>query len=159
MPHGVLAMSAVMEDLVETSSNLSSVRTESDAVHIHTSHRSSVESALAWNCALHRSIARLTGARIEQDQGYPGWSPDPSSKLLEHAREAVQRVLGRPADVRAIHAGLECGVIKDRFEGMDAVSLGPTIRGAHSPDERVHIGSVSSFWKILLETLRSIYSN
>ncbi len=158
IPHGVLAMSAVMENLVETSSNLSSIRTESGAVHIHASHRSSVESALAWNCELHRSIARLSGARIEQDQGYPGWNPDPSSKLLEHAREAVQQVLGRPAAVRAIHAGLECGVIKDRFEGMDVISLGPTIRGAHSPDERVHIGSVDSFWKILLATLRSIYS-
>jgi len=73
--------------------------------------------------------------------------------------QAVQQVLGRPAAVRAIHAGLECGVIKDKFEGMDAISLGPTIRGAHSPDERVHIGSVHSFWKILLETLRSIYSH
>ena len=157
IPHGVLAMSRVMEDLVETSSNLSSIQTGPKEVRIHASHRSSVENALSWVAELHGSIAELSGARIEQDQGYSGWNPDPSSKLLAYAREVVQRVLGQPPAVRAIHAGLECGVIKDRFQGMDAISLGPTIRGAHSPDERVHIDSVSSFWKILIETLRFIY--
>lgn len=158
IPHGVLAMSRVMEDLVETSSNLSSIQTGPKEVRIHASHRSSVENALSWVAELHGSIAGLSGARIEQDQGYPGWNPDPSSKLLAYAREGVQRVLGQQSAVRAIHAGLECGVIKDRFQGMDAISLGPTIRGAHSPDERVHIDSVSSFWKILIETLRLINS-
>ena len=157
IPHGVLAMSAIMEDLVETSSNLSSIQTGPKEVRIHASHRSSVENVLSWVAELHGSIAGLSGARIEQDQGYPGWNPDPSSKLLAYAREGVQLVLGQPPAVRAIHAGLECGVIKDRFQGMDAISLGPTIKGAHSPDERVHIDSVSSFWKILLETLRLIY--
>jgi dipeptidase D len=158
IPHGVLAMSRLMEDLVETSSNLSSIQTGQQEIRIHASHRSSVENALSWVAELHGSIAALSGARIEQNQGYPGWNPDPSSKLLAYAREGVQRVLGQPPAVKAIHAGLECGVIKNRFQGMDAISLGPTINGAHSPDERVHIGSVSSFWKILMETLSLINS-
>jgi dipeptidase D len=159
IPHGILGMSRVMEDLVETSSNLSSIHTGPKEVRIHASHRSSLENTLSWVAELHGSIAGLSGARIEQDQGYPGWNPDPSSKLLAYAREGVQRIFGQPPAVRAIHAGLECGVIKDRFKEMDAISMGPTIRGAHSPDERVHIDSVSSFWKMLIETLRLINSH
>jgi dipeptidase D len=159
IPHGVLAMSRLMEDLVETSSNLSSIRAGSEEVHIHTSHRSSVDSALDWVCETHRSIAALSGARIEQDAGYPGWNPDPASRILGLAKEASLSVLGRAPAVRAIHAGLECGVIKRNFEGMDAVSIGPTIRGPHSPDERVHIESVHRFWSILLETLRLFSSS
>jgi dipeptidase D len=154
IPHGVLAMSRIVEGLVETSSNLSSVRTGGEEAHIHASHRSSVDSALDWMCETHRSIASLSGARIEQDAGYPGWSPDPDSRILGMAKEASQRILGRSPNVRAIHAGLECGVIKGKFEGMDAISIGPTIRGPHSPDERVHIQSVHQFRSILLETLR-----
>jgi dipeptidase D len=157
VPHGVLATSSVMDDLVETSTNLSSVKTEHDAVHIHASHRSSVESALSWVSGMHRSIASLAGARIELDSGYPGWNPDLASPLLHHAEDGVLRATGRPAEVRAIHAGLECGVIRQKFGEMDAVSLGPTILGAHSPDERVHVESVGVFWKILMETLAQIY--
>jgi len=156
VPHGVLAMSGVVANLVETSSNLSSIRTEEESVHIHASHRSSVESALKGVCDVHTSISRLVGARIEQDVGYPGWNPDPASRVLGFAKRGAESVIGRVPDVCAIHAGLECGVIKQKFEGMDAVSMGPTIRGAHSPDERVHIGSVNQFWQILIETLRLI---
>jgi dipeptidase D len=158
IPHGVLTMSRVMEGLVETSSNLSSISSDAEAVHIHASHRSSVDSALEWVCDTHRSIASLAGARIDQDAGYPGWHPDLASHILGIAKEASERVLGHPPAVRAIHAGLECGVIKQKVEGMDAVSMGPTIRGAHSPDERVHIESVNHFWSILMETLRLFFS-
>ena len=158
IPHGVLAMSSVMENLVETSSNLSSIHTGRGEVRLHASHRSSVENALSWVAELHRSIASLSGARVEQDQGYPGWNPDPSSKLLAYASDGVGQVLGQPPAVRAIHAGLECGVIKERVQGMDAISMGPTIMGAHSPDERVHIDSVNTFWNILVQTLKLINS-
>jgi dipeptidase D len=157
VPHGVISMSGVMKDLVETSSNLSSVESGSDTVHIHASHRSSVASALSWVCDVHRSIAALSGSRIEQDAGYPGWHPDLDSKLLYYAKEGVLRATGKPAEVRAIHAGLECGVIKQKFERMDAVSLGPTIVGAHSPHEKVHVESVALFWNILIETVVQIY--
>jgi dipeptidase D len=156
IPHGVLAMSSVMENLVETSNNLSSIHTGKDEVRVHASHRSSVENALSWVVELHRSIATLACARIEQDQGYPGWNPDPSSKLLAYASEGARNVLGQPPSVRAIHAGLECGVIRERVKGMDAVSMGPTIIAPHSPDERVHIESVKVFWNILVQTLALI---
>jgi dipeptidase D len=159
IPHGVLAMSSVMEDLVETSTNLASARTEGDNCRIGTSQRSSRESALEWVSDMHVAIAELSGAIIEQDEGYPGWSPDPDSKLLEHTKKAMCRVLGKEARVMAVHAGLECGVIKDKYEGMDAISIGPTVMGGHSPDERVDIQSVDTFWKILLETLQEVYSN
>jgi dipeptidase D len=159
LPHGVLAMSTVMEDLVETSTNLASVKTEGDKCVIGTSQRSSKESALEWISDMHDAISELSSARIEQDEGYPGWSPDPNSKLLKHTKNAMRRVLGKEARVMAVHAGLECGVIKDKYEGMDAISIGPTVMGGHSPDERVDIQSVDTFWKILLETLHEIYNN
>ena len=153
IPHGVLAMSSVMENLVETSNNLSSIHTGEDEVRVHASHRSSVKNALSWVAEIHRSIATLACASIEQDQSYPGWNPDPSSKLLTYASEGAWKVLGRPPSVRAIHAGLECGVIRERVKGMDAISMGPTIVAPHSPDERVHIESVKVFWDILVQTL------
>jgi dipeptidase D len=159
IPHGVLSMSSVMEDLVETSNNLSSIRTDGEEVRVHASHRSSVAHALSWVAEMHRSIASLSGAAIEQDEGYPGWNPDPESRLLRYASDAVEKVSGKPPSVKAIHAGLECGVIKEKVEGMDAVSMGPTIVGPHSPDERVHVESVKTFWDILVQTLTLIYSD
>jgi len=160
VPHGVIAMSSEMEGLVETSTNLSSVRTEDRTVHLHASHRSSRGSGLAWVAGMHRCVGLLAGLKEEdivQEEGYPSWSPDPNSKLLAYAKKGVLRALGREPDVRAIHAGLECSVIKKKFEAMDVVAFGPTIRGPHSPDERVHISSVLDFWNILTETLYSIY--
>ncbi|RKY29177.1 MAG: hypothetical protein DRP74_09165 [Candidatus Omnitrophota bacterium] len=157
IPHGVIAMSAAVRDLVETSTNLSSVRTEERQVHIHTSHRSSIESALEWVVDTHVAIASLASAQCRQDEGYPAWYPDPDSQLLAKVKKAYRKVTGRDAHIKAIHAGLECGVIKKKFEGMDAVSVGPTIENAHSPDERVNIKSVEIFDAVLRETLREVY--
>ncbi len=158
IPHGVIAMSTVVGDLVETSTNLSSIRTEERRIHIHASHRSSIESALEWVADTHAAIADLASAQCEQDEGYPAWYPDPDSPLLLKVKKAYRRVTGRDALVKAIHAGLECGVIKKKFEGMDAVSIGPTIENAHSPDERVNIKSVETFDTVLRECLKEIYS-
>lgn len=155
LPHGVLAMSGSMGNLVETSSNVSSIRTRPDGVLIHASHRSSRQESLDQTAALHRYITDLVGGVIRQDRGYPAWTPDPQSPLLSVARRAIRSVTGREASVRAIHAGLECGVIKAGFPGMDAVSIGPTITGPHSPHERVHIPSVGEFYLILREILSS----
>jgi dipeptidase D len=155
LPHGVIAMSEDMEGLVETSTNVSSVRTLQDEVVVHASHRSSWQETLDQIASLHRCIADLVGGAVSQDQGYPAWTPDPSSPLLAAAGRAVRRVTGREAAVRAIHAGLECGVIKARLPGMDAVSVGPTIRSPNSPHERVHIPSVGEFYRILTEILAS----
>jgi dipeptidase D len=105
------------------------------------------------------SLSELVHAQIEQDKGYPGWDPDPESSLLKVAQAAVKYVLGRAADVRAIHAGLECGVIKKKYSGMQAISIGPTIRRPHSPDEMVDIESVQGFWDILIQILRIIVSD
>jgi len=157
IPHGVLAMSPIIEGLVETSTNLASVRTRTEAVHLAASHRSSVDSALNWVCDVHRAIAAMAGAEIEQNEGYPGWSPDEGSKLLKYAKEVVKKVSGGEARVMAIHAGLECGIIKRKYKGMDAISIGPTITGAHSPQEKVDIESVETFWKVLLQILQEVY--
>lgn len=157
IPHGVLSMSPVIKDLVETSTNLASVRTKDSSLRINTSHRSSVESALEWVGDIHRALGDMTNADVEQSKGYPGWNPDPSSPLLKHAQCGIERVVGKKALVKAIHAGLECGVIKAKFPGMDAVSIGAILERAHSPDERVHIRSVERFWSVLLATLDCIY--
>ena len=106
---------------------------------------------------LHRSIARAFAARIEQPQGYPGWDPDPDSGLLKKAKSAYRRVTGADAEAKAIHAGLECGIIKEKYEGMDAISIGPTVEGVHSPSERVEIESVATFWEVIRALLEEIY--
>jgi dipeptidase D len=153
IPHGVLAMSPVMSGLVETSTNCASVRTDADAVTVSSSHRSSVDSALLRVCDVHLAIAEMAGARIEQSEGYPGWIPNRDSRLLRIAEDAVREVTGHKAMVTAVHAGLECGVIKSRFPGMEAISIGPSITGAHSPRESVDVRGVETFWNILLRIL------
>jgi dipeptidase D len=157
LPHGVISMSPVIEGLVETSSNLASVKTEDETLRVGTSQRSSVGSALEWMSDAHLSIARVCGAQIEQPPGYPGWNPDPASKLLKKAKAAFEYVTGEKAETKAIHAGLECGIIKEKYEGMDVISIGPTVEGGHSPYERVDIESVETFWEILLATFEEIY--
>jgi len=156
VPYGVVAMSAQIPGLVETSTNLASVRLNAGKLLVGTSQRSCVASALEWVCDIHRAIARLSGASIEHPNGYPGWKADPDSKLLKKTIAAVTRVTGRKAAVQAIHAGLECGIIKEKYDGMDAVSIGPTVEGGHSPSERVNIESVETFWEILLALLDEI---
>jgi dipeptidase D len=159
LPHGVLAMSPVMEGLVETSSNISSVRTGDDGVVVHASHRSSLDRGIEGVAGFHRELARMLDVRIEQDEGYPAWEPDFDSPILQDAREAVRAVTGRDPVVRAMHAGLEPGIFKKKFPGLDAVSIGPTIEDAHSPDERVSIESVAEFHAILKTTIRMIYDH
>ncbi|MBN2325125.1 MAG: aminoacyl-histidine dipeptidase [Spirochaetes bacterium] len=156
IPHGVISMSPRMEGLVETSTNLASVRLENERLFLSTSQRSSVKSALEWVCDEHRAIARLSGASIEQTNGYPGWEPDPDSRLLAKVKKAVRRVTKQEAAVKAVHAGLECSVIKDTYPKMDMVSIGPTVTGVHSPSERVNIKSVRMFWEILIASLAEI---
>jgi len=156
LPHGVIAMSARIEGLVETSTNLASVREEGGTLRIGLSHRSSKQSALDWMIGVHRAVATLSGASIERTGGYPGWDPDPSSMLLAKVKKAVERVTEEKADVKAIHAGLECGIIGEKYPEMDMVSIGPTVTGVHSPSERVNIASVLVFWEILMACFEEI---
>ncbi len=149
IPSSVLAMSADIPGLVETSTNLGVVTTEGDLVEAVSCSRSSVAQALRDVLDTLNAIGRLAGVETEEVGGYPGWKPDMDSPVLAATREVYRELTGRDPEVTAIHAGLECGLLGERVPGMDMISFGPEIRGAHSPDERVHIPSVERFWKLL----------
>ncbi|RMF73687.1 MAG: aminoacyl-histidine dipeptidase [Acidobacteria bacterium] len=155
LPSGVIAMSRDIEGLVETSTNLGVVRAEpgDDTATIVCCSRSSVSEALDSVLEQIAAIAALAGASAERTGRYPGWKPNLDSPVLKVTRGAFERLFGREPHVTAIHAGLECGLIGERIPGMDMVSFGPEIRGAHSPDERVQISSVGRFWQLLTAVL------
>ncbi|MEA3479377.1 MAG: aminoacyl-histidine dipeptidase [Bacteroidota bacterium] len=155
-PHGVIAMSADIPDFVETSTNLASVKMNEDTVIITTSQRSSVESAKEDVCDMVASVFRLIDAKITQSDGYPGWSPNPNSEIVDITAKLYKKLFTEEPRVLAVHAGLECGLIGDKYPDMDMISFGPTIRGAHSPDERLEISTVQKFWELTLEVLKSI---
>ncbi|MBN2189019.1 MAG: aminoacyl-histidine dipeptidase [Chitinispirillaceae bacterium] len=156
LPHGVIAMSFDIPELVETSTNLARVTMEKNRVVIETSQRSSVESRKREIVQAVSAVFALAGAKVAHTDGYPGWKPDLQSPILKIAKETYRRLFGKEAGVKAVHAGLECGIIGERFPGMDMVSLGPTLEMVHSPDERVHIGSVKKYWEFLLAILERI---
>ena len=152
-PHGVQSMSRTIANLVETSNNLAMVKTANEEVTICTLARSSSSLGLKAVSEQVAALFLLAGAAVEVHNGYPGWQPDLNSPLLLKARGVYQRIFGRWPEVKAIHAGLECGVIGTRISGVDAISFGPTIEGAHTPAERVHIGSVAAFYQLLTTLL------
>ena len=155
--NGVLAMSRSMPGLVETSTNLASVKfADEGRIVVTSSQRSSVESAKADAAASVGAAFRLAGAEVEHGEGYPGWNPDPSSMLLRVAETAYERLFGTRPKVRAIHAGLECGLFLEKYPKLEMISVGPTLRGVHSPDERLEIATVDKFWKFLIEILRTL---
>jgi dipeptidase D len=156
LSHGVIKMSADLPGLVETSTNLAAVRTTKKAMRIATSQRSSVASELIEIADAASSVFVLGGASVETSDSYPGWKPNMDSSILKIAREAYRSLYGKDPAVKAIHAGLECGVIGERISGMDMISFGPTLEGAHSPDERMHIDTVEKFWNFLLEILHRV---
>lgn len=149
LPHGVAAMSAEIPGLVETSSNLAVVRRDESGLQVIASSRSSIDSALEEVLATIAAAGELAGAEIETHDGYPGWQPDLDSRVLAVAREVYTEIWDGAPKVTAIHAGLECGLLGRKLPGLDMISFGPQIEGAHSPDERVHVPSVQRFWKAL----------
>lgn len=157
LPLGVLAMSKDLEGLVETSNNLASVKPSpkvAGGLEVLCSTRSSDPTQLEDVRARIRSVALLGGAsEVAQPGAYPGWRPNPDSAVLGLARECAAELLGRRPEVLAIHAGLECGVLGEKLPGLDMVSLGPTITGAHSPDEAVAVATVGPFWDLVLAVL------
>lgn len=155
-PHGVLAMSREIPGFVETSTNLASVKMKEDHFFITTSQRSSVESAKYAAAYRVESCFLLAGADVEHGDGYPGWAPNPESKILKIAVDAYKKLFNKEPIVRAIHAGLECGLIGEKYPGMDMISYGPTLRGVHSPDERLEIKTVELYWKHTLEILKNV---
>jgi dipeptidase D len=158
-PHGVISWSQSIPGFVETSTNLASVRMENDHFLITTSQRSSVESAKEDVANMVMACFDLTGAQIKQSNGYPGWAPNPESAIREITVNSYNRLFKQEPLVKAIHAGLECGLIGDKYPGMDMISYGPTIKGAHSPDERIQIETVQKFWDLTLDILKNIPEN
>ncbi len=157
VPNGVIAMSAAVPGLVETSTNLASVKFGNDGrIVVTSSQRSSVESAKTYVMQMVESVFTLAGADVAHSDGYPGWTPDPKSRLLEITANAYRRLFATEPKVRAIHAGLECGLFLEKYPDLEMVSFGPTLRGVHSPDERLEIATVPKFWALLLETLKSL---
>jgi dipeptidase D len=155
-PHGVLAMSQSIPGFVETSTNLASIKQKEDHWIIGTSQRSSVASALVDASQMIAACFKLAGAEVSHSDGYPGWAPNPKSIIREITEKAYISLFKEKPEVKAIHAGLECGLIGDKYPGMDMISYGPTIKGAHSPDERIKIDTVDKFWELTLEILKNI---
>lgn len=149
LPHGVAAMSLDVPGLVETSNNLAAVHTDDGAVRILVSVRSSIKSALLALRARVHAIAELAGGSVSDNDPYPGWKPNLKSEVLAATSRVHERALGSKPELKAVHAGLECGVIGEKLPGMDMVSIGPWIESPHSPSERVNIPSVATYWKFL----------
>ena len=155
LPTGVQHLSADIPGLVETSTNVSVITTDEKGIVLVTSQRSSVASRLAEVVETVEAIFQLGGASIEVSEGYPGWKPNLNSAILGIAKRCYRSLYGKDAEVKAIHAGLECGIIGERIPGMDMISFGPTMESVHSPDERIYIESVEKYWDFLLAILKS----
>ncbi|MDD2327409.1 MAG: aminoacyl-histidine dipeptidase [bacterium] len=156
-PHGVIGMSSDIEGLVETSTNLASVKMLPDRrIEVGTSQRSSVESQKRYVVDMVSSLFTLAGAKVTHSEGYPGWKPNPSSAILELAREEYRKLYGTEARVKAIHAGLECGLFLEKYPTLDMISIGPDMTDVHSPDEKMKISSVGKFWDYLVKILEAV---
>ena len=156
-PHGVYGMSHDIEGLVETSSNLASVKMkEDDKIYVETSQRSSTSSLISDIANTVASVFELAGAKISFRDPYPGWKPNPDSPILKAASESYERIFGRKPAIKAIHAGLECGLFLDKYPYLDMVSFGPTLRDVHSPVEKIEIKTVQLWWDHLVDILKHI---
>ena len=156
-PHGVMGMSQDIEGLVETSTNLASVKMpENGKIVVGTSQRSSLESAKNAVADQVAAVFLLADAEVQHGEGYPGWAPNPKSEILKVAQETYRKLFGKDAQIMAIHAGLECGLFLEKYPYLDMISFGPTLRDVHSPTERIEIATVDLWWKHLLEVLKNI---
>ena len=156
LPHGVIKMSAEVAGLVETSTNVAVITTNKKDITLETSQRSSVASEITEVADSVRAVFELGGATVTGSSGYPGWKPNLNSAILKTAQATYQQMYGKDPEVKAIHAGLECGIIGDKYPGMDMVSFGPTLEGVHSPDEKIYIDTVEKYWDFLMGILRNV---
>ncbi len=156
-PHGVISMSHDLEGLVETSTNLAAVKMQDNStILITTSQRSSVESR-KWDIARQiEALFVLAGAHVTHGDGYPGWAPDMNSTIMKIASDAYEELYNVKPAIKAIHAGLECGLFLTKYPHLDMVSFGPTLRGVHSPSEKMHIPAVEKFWRQLTLILKKV---
>ena len=156
IPHGVLAMSPDVPGLVQNSTNLATVSVSNGEVEIGSSQRSAIESSKMQAAKMVATACRLAGFEAEHAGSYPGWKPEPHSEIVQKCKEAFQEVFGSETRLVAMHAGLECGVIGEKYPGMQLISFGPQIESPHSPNERVEIPSVAEFWKYLKAVLEKL---
>jgi len=156
LPHGVAKMSVDMPGLVETSNNFATIKLENDTLCILLSQRSSINTQLDWIVSKVEAVAALAGASYKTGDGYPGWKPDVSSKILALCKKVYTDMNGKEPKIEAIHAGLECGLIGANFSDMDMISFGPTIKSPHSPQERVFLPSIIKSWDFFKELLKAI---
>ena len=154
-PNGVMRMSDSMPGLVETSVNLAVVTSDDNTVEVMCLMRSSVDSAKNSLGSMIESVFTLAGATVEFSGAYPGWKPNMDSPILKAMQDVYQKMYGNIPEIKAIHAGLECGLLGGVYPNWDMISCGPTIRFPHSPDEKVNIASVQKWWDFLLETLKN----
>ena len=142
--------------MVETSSNVASVTTTEDKIEIVASQRSNVMSNLTNMGNTIKALFQLAGAEVTQSDGYPAWKMNPNSKLTDIVVNTYKKLFGKEPKVIGIHAGLECGLFSEKYPNLDMVSMGPTMRGVHSPDERLLIPTVGMVWNHLLEIMRNV---
>ncbi len=156
LPHGVDKMNYDIPNLVETSTNLATVAFNEKYAQISLSTRSSIKSALQdFRDRIH-AIAELSDAKVTEGKPYPGWKPNLDSKILKLSMKIFKNMYGKEPKVEAIHAGLECGIIGEKFQGMDMISIGPTLKYPHSPEEQLHVSTVDKTYKYVLEILKNI---
>jgi dipeptidase D len=156
LPHGVHLMNYDIKTLVDTSTNLATVSVTESTVVIGMSSRSPMKSALQDMRDRIKAIASLSGAKISEGSPYPGWKPDLQSKILGIAKKTFQDMFKQEPKIEAIHAGLECGIIGEKFPGMDMISIGPTLKNPHSPEEQLHISTVGKFYSYVLKLLENV---
>lgn len=154
--NGVFAMSQDLENFVETSSNLANIRRQGNQVIVTTSQRSSVASNLDNMASIVRAAFELGGGQCVTNEGYPGWKMNPNSEILKVAVDSYKRIFSKEPLILAIHAGLECGLFSEKYPHLDMISIGPTMRGVHSPDERLLIPTVQLVWDHLVDILQNI---
>ncbi len=155
-PHGVVAMSPDVPGLVQNSTNLAIFSVNGDVAEIVTSQRSAIEASKRAIAKMVATVFGMAGFEVEHAGSYPGWKPEPTSEIVQKLQAVHEQLFGNPAKLIAMHAGLECGVIGEKYPGMQMVSFGPTIVDPHSPNERVQISTVKSFWKYLTAVLEKI---
>ncbi|MDR0547198.1 MAG: aminoacyl-histidine dipeptidase [Dysgonamonadaceae bacterium] len=157
LPHGVMGWSFAISGLVETSTNLAAIKMkEGNTIAITTSQRSSTASAKDNTVNKVRAVFELAGAEVKSSDGYPGWKPNPNSPVLHTSEQVFEGLFGEKPKIISIHAGLECGLFSEKNPKLDMISCGPTILGAHSPEERIEISTVEKWWRFLTELLKSI---
>lgn len=156
-PHGVISMSQDIPGLVETSTNLASVKMlDNHTIEVGTSQRSSVESRKDDIVTMVSTVFEMAGAKIINNEGYPGWQPNTDSEILKVAKKEYKALYNKTPKVKAIHAGLECGLFLEKYPTLDMISIGPDMTDVHSPDEKMKISSVGKFWDYLIKILENM---